>query len=88
MDFGVVFFLLALFPVLIFLYSLRSLRQCLHDPKARRRAALSTPALLILSPFVVTGFMLLESTLDPEFVNRSFVNPACGTFSCLLLTRL
>lgn len=75
MDFGIIFFCFALFPVLIFLYSLHNLRRCLHDPTARRRAAFSTPALLLVSPLVITGFMVAEAALDPEFMVRTFVNP-------------
>jgi len=75
MDFGIIFFCFALFPVLIFLYSLHNLRRCLHDPTARRRAAFHTPALLLLSPLVITGFMAAEASLDAEFMARTFVNP-------------
>lgn len=75
MDLGIIFFSFALFPVLIFMYSLHNLRRCLHDANARRRAAFSTPALLMLSPLVITGFMAAEASLDPEFMARTFVNP-------------
>ena len=75
MDFGVFFFSFALFPVLIFLYALRILRQRINDPKSRRLATVSTAIIMVFAPMVITGFMTLESMVDPEFMGRSFINP-------------
>ena len=75
MEFGPVFFVFALFPVLIFLYTLQNLRRSLHDPKARRRAAVGTLAMLLLGPVVIAVFMMIESSIDPDFMMRSFSNP-------------
>lgn len=75
MDFGVIFFCFALFPVGIFLYSLHNLRRSLNDPKARSHAAITTPIVLVLGPLVITVFMALEASVDPDFMSRSFTNP-------------
>ena len=75
MDFGVVFFFFALFPVAVFFYALQNLRRCLNDSKARNNATITTPIMLALGPMVITAFMAAEASIDPEFMSRSFVNP-------------
>lgn len=72
LNLGIVWFTISVVPVLIFIRSLQSIRRCLNNPGARRRALVELPLVVLVSPLIITGAMLMEDKLDPEFGRRSF----------------
>ncbi|MEO9970747.1 MAG: hypothetical protein ABJG15_13185 [Hyphomonadaceae bacterium] len=74
MSAGPIFFAFAVIPVLILMWSLQNIRQCLSDSRKRRRVLMELPLLIIIAPLLITGIMLVEANVDPEFIERSFEN--------------
>ena len=75
MSFGPILFGFAVVPALLLIRSLQNMRRCLDRPEARRFVLVEMPCLILMAPIVITAFMSAEASFDPDFMQRSFVNP-------------